>query len=117
MLSTKGIVSLISSIRPPPLFFWRSSCTAAHPGVLGCLVLLVSLVSWIAAMLTLLLRRKVSSSVILPLIPFAFHCISSRQLVGVAVETGPGFISYRRLTEAEVGAAVPASTAPPPMKI
>ena len=27
------------------------------------------------------------------LIPFAFHCISRRQLVGVCVETGPGFIS------------------------
>ena len=44
-------------------------------------------------MLTLLLWRKVSSSVILPLIPFAFHCTSRRQLVGVGVETGPGFIS------------------------
>ena len=44
-------------------------------------------------MLTLLLWRKVSSSVIFPLIQFAFHCISRRQLVGVGVETGPGFIS------------------------
>ena len=44
-------------------------------------------------MLTLSLQRKVSSSVILPLIPFAFHCISRRQLVGVVGETGPGFIS------------------------
>ena len=33
-------------------------------------------------MLTLLLWRKVSSSVIFPLIPFAFHCIRRRQLVG-----------------------------------
>ena len=55
MLSTKGIVSLISISRPPPLFLWRSSRTAAHPGVLGGLDLLVSLVSWIADMLTLLL--------------------------------------------------------------
>ena len=43
-------------------------------------------------MLTLFLCRKVSSSVIFPLIPFAFHCISRRQLVGAGVETGPGFI-------------------------
>ena len=43
-------------------------------------------------MLTLLLWVKVSSSVIFPLIPFAFHCISRRQLVGVGVETHPGFI-------------------------
>ena len=73
MLSTKGIVSLISISRPPHLYLCRSSSTAAHPGVLCGLVLLVSLVSWIAAMLTLLLLRKVSSSVISPLIPFAFH--------------------------------------------
>ena len=93
MLSTKGIVYLISISRPPPLFFWRSSRTAAHPGILSGFDLLVSLVSWIAAMLTLLLWRKVSSSAIIPLIPFAFHCISRTQLVGVGVETGPGFIS------------------------
>ena len=93
MLSTKGIVSLISISRPPPLFLWRSSRTADHPGVLGGLVLLVSLVSWIAAMFALLLWRKVNSSVIFPLIRFAFHCISRRQLVGVGVETGPGSIS------------------------
>ena len=37
--------------------------------------------------------EEVSSSVIFPLISFAFHCISRRQLVGVGVETGPGFIS------------------------
>ena len=43
-------------------------------------------------MLTLLLWRKVSSSVIFPLIPFALHCIRRRQLVGVGVETGPGFM-------------------------
>ena len=67
MLSTKGIVSLISISRPPTLVLWRSSRTATHPGVLSGLVLLVSLVSWIAAMLTLLLWRLVSSSVILPL--------------------------------------------------
>ena len=90
MLSTKGIVSLISISRLPHLFLWWSS---RHPGVLSGLVLLVSLVSWIAAMLTLLLWRKVSSSVIYPLIPFAFHCISRRQLVGVGVDTVPGFIS------------------------
>ena len=89
MLSMKVIVSLISTSRPPPLFLWRSSCTAVHPGVLCSLVLLVSLVSWMAAMLTLLLWRKVSSSVIFPLIPS--HCISHRQLVCVCVETGPVF--------------------------
>ena len=44
-------------------------------------------------MLTLLLWSKVSSSVIFPLIPFVFHCISRRQLVSVGVESGPGFIS------------------------
>ena len=93
MLSTKGVMSLISISRLPPLFLWWSSCTAAHPSVFSGLVLLVSLVSWIAAMLPLLLWRKVSSSVIFLLIPFAFHCISHRQLVGVAVDTGPVFIS------------------------
>ena len=67
MLSTKGNVSLIS--RPPPLFLSRSSRTAAHLGVFSGLDLLVSLASWIAAKLTLLLWRKVSSSVIFPLIP------------------------------------------------
>ena len=72
---------MISISRRPPLFFWRSSRTAAHPVVLSGLDLLVSLVSWIAAMLTLLLWRKVSSSVIFPLIPFEFYCISRRQLV------------------------------------
>ena len=45
MLSTKGIVSLISISRPPPLLFWRSSRTADHPGVLSGFDLLVSLVS------------------------------------------------------------------------
>ena len=45
-----------------------------------------------AAMLTLLLWRKVSSSVIFPPILLSFHCTSRRQLVGVGVETGPGFI-------------------------
>ena len=94
MFSTKGIVSLISISRSPPLFFWRSSRTAVHHGVLSGLDLLVILVSWIAAMLTLLLWRKVSSSVIFPLYPFAFHCIRRRQLAGVGVETGPGFLSF-----------------------
>ena len=93
MLSTKGIVSLISISRLPPLFMWRSSRTAANPGVISGLVMLVSFFSWIAALLTLLQWRKVSSSVIFPLIPFVFHCISRRQLVGVGVETGPGLIS------------------------
>ena len=69
MLSTKGIVSLISISRLPPLFLWRSCRTATHPGVNCGLVSLVSLVSWIAAMLLL---RKVSSSVIFPLIPSRF---------------------------------------------
>ena len=77
VLLTKRIVSLITISRlSPPLFLWRSSGTAAHPGVFGSLVMLVSLVSWIAAMLTLLLWRKFCSSVIFPLIPFAFLCIS-----------------------------------------
>ena len=93
MLSTKGIMSLISISRPPPLFLWWSSHTAVHPGILSGLVLLVSLVSRIAAILTLLLLRKVSNSVILLLILFAFHCISRRQLVGVGVESVPVFIS------------------------
>ena len=92
MLSTKGIVSLISISSPPPLFLWRSSRTAAHLDILSGLVLLVILAFFIAAMFALLLWRKVSSSVIFPLIPFAFHCISHRQLLGVGVETGPGFI-------------------------
>ena len=114
MLKTKGIVYLISINRPPHLFYWRSSRTAAHPGDLSGLDLLVSLVSLIAAMLTLLLWRKVSSSVIFPLIPFAFHCISRRQLVSRPIQ---GSFRHRRHTEAEVGAAVPASTAPPPKAI
>ena len=92
MLSTKRIVSLISISKPPPLFVWRSSRTDTHPGVLSGLVLLVSLVSWIAAMLTLLLWRKVRCSVIFALIPFAFNCIRRRQLVGVGVE---GSFRYR----------------------
>ena len=45
MLSTKGIVFLININRPQPLFLWPSSGTAANPGVLCGLVLLVSLVS------------------------------------------------------------------------
>ena len=92
VLSTKGIVSLISVSRPSPLFMWRSSRTAANLGVLCGSDLLVSLVSWIAAILALLLWRKVSSSVIFHLIPFAFHCIKRRQLVGVFAEIGTGFI-------------------------
>ena len=93
MWSTNGIVSLISISRPTPLLLWRSNCTAAHPGVFSGLDLLVSLVSWIAEMLTLLLWRKVSSYVILLFIPFAFQCISRRQLVGVGLESGPGCFS------------------------
>ena len=93
MLLTKGIVSLISINRPPPLFVLRSSRTATHPGVFSSIVLMVSTVSWIAAMLALLLWKNVSSSVILPLKPFTFHCISRGQLVGVDVQSGPGLIS------------------------
>ena len=52
MLSTKRIVSLINISRPSPLYLWRSSRTAAHPGVFSGIVLLVSLVSLMAAMLT-----------------------------------------------------------------
>ena len=44
-------------------------------------------------MLILLQRIEVSSSVILRLIPFGFNCIRRRQVVGVGVESGPGFIS------------------------
>ena len=62
-------------------------------------------------MLTLLLWRKVSD---FAADSFTFHCISRRQLVSVDVESGPGFISISPHTEAEVGAAVPASVAPPP---
>ena len=75
MLSTNGIVSLISISRPPPLFLWRSIRTIANPGVLSGLDLLVRLVSWIAAMLTLLLWGKVISSVIFP--PFCSRSIAS----------------------------------------
>ena len=74
MLSTKEIVSLNSITRPPHLFLWRASGTAAHPGVISGLVLLVSLFSWIAEMLTLLQWRKVSISV-------TFHCIAPRPSV------------------------------------
>ena len=42
MLSSKGIVSLINISRPPPLFLWRSSHTADHPGVFNGLVLLIN---------------------------------------------------------------------------
>ena len=93
MLSSMGIVFFISTISPPLLFSSQSSRTTANPGVFSGLALLVSLVYWIAAMLTLLLWRKVSSSVILPLIPITFQCISRRQLVGVGVKFDPGFIS------------------------
>ena len=55
------------------------------------LSLVGQLISWIAALLTKLLWWKVSSSVTFPLIAFAFHCISCRQLVGVGVESGPGW--------------------------
>ena len=88
-----GIVSLISIIRPSLLFLWRSRRSAVHPGVFCGLVLYVSLVSWITAMLTSLPWRKVSSSLITPMIPFVFYCISRRQLVGIAIESGPRFLS------------------------
>ena len=64
-------------------------------------------------MLTLLLWRKVSSSVIFSRIPFAFNCISRRQLVGVGVDIGLASFRYRRHTEA----AVPATTSLPPKAI
>ena len=44
-------------------------------------------------MLTLLQWRKRSISLIFALIPFSFHCISRRQLVGVDVESVSWFIS------------------------
>ena len=84
---------MISISRPPILFLRRSSRSAAHPGVISGIVLLIGLASWIAVMLTLLLWKNISSSVILPLIPFTFHCISRRQIVGAGVESGPWFIS------------------------
>ena len=84
-------MSLIS--RQPPLFLWRSIRTPAHPGVFSGLVLLISLFFGIAAVLTLMMWSKISSSVILSLIPFAFHRIGRSQLVGVDVESSPGFIS------------------------
>ena len=93
MLSTKGIVSLISISRPPSFFLVAVKSHSCPSWRLSGLVLLVSMVSWIAAMLTLLLWRKVSNSVIFPVIPLSFHCISHRQLVGVGVEAGLGFIS------------------------
>ena len=74
------------------LFFWMSSRSAAYPCVFSGIDLLVSLVSWIAAMLTLS-WGKVSSSVILMLILLAFLCVSRRQLFGVGVVSSPGFIS------------------------
>ena len=73
MLSMMGTVSLISISRPSRLFLCLSSQTTVHPGVFSGLDLLVGLDSRIAAMLTLLLWRKVSSSVIFSLIPFAVH--------------------------------------------
>ena len=65
-------------------------------------------------MLTLLLWRKVNSSVILPLKPLAFHCISRRQLVGVGSRPVQGSFRYHRHTEVDIGAAMPASAAPIP---
>ena len=62
LLSTKGIVFLISIGRPPCLFLWWSSRTDAHPGDFSGIDLLVKKVSWIAAMLSLFLLRKVNSS-------------------------------------------------------
>ena len=59
VLLSKGVMSLIS--RQPPLFLWRSNRTAVHPGVFSGLVLLVSFVSWNAAILAYMLWRKVSS--------------------------------------------------------
>ena len=44
-------------------------------------------------MLIMLLWRKVSSSVTLQQIFFAFHCISRRKLVVVCIESGVGFIT------------------------
>ena len=96
--STKGIVSLISISRPPSLSLWRSSRTAAHPDVISSLILLVSLASWIAAMFTLLLWRKVRGSVMLPLILFAFQCISRRQLVGVGAKSRVHFKFHLKRT-------------------
>ena len=82
-------------------------------GLILSLNLVVSMVTWIVVMLTLLPLRKVGSSVIFPLIPFAFHCISSRQLVDAGVVTDQGFISISPHTEAEVVTAVLESAAPP----
>ena len=67
-------------------------------------------------MLIILLWRMVNSSLNLPLIPFAFHCINHRQFVGVGAVSGPWLISISPHTEAEVGASVPAMAAPPPKR-
>ena len=83
---------LINISRPLPLFLWRSSRTAAHPGILSGLVLLVSLVSWMAAMLTCCCCCCVVAVEEVQLFSSAFHCFSHRQLVGVGVNSGPGFI-------------------------
>ena len=47
---------------------------------------------------------------ILPMILFAFHCISRSQLVGVGVKSGPEFILT---SPASISATVPASAAQP----
>ena len=73
----EGTVLLTSISRPPPLFLWRSRRSAAHPGVFSGLVLLVSLFVDIVAV------EESQQFSDFPLIPFAFHCISRRQLVGV----------------------------------
>ena len=68
-------------------------------------------------MLTLLLWRKVSSSVNFLLIPFAFLCIRRRQFVGVGVETGLWFISISPAHRSRSRKAVSASAAQPPKAI
>ena len=57
---------------------------------------------------------KVSNLVIFPLIPFAFHCIKRRQLVGVGVEIGPWFISISSAHWSRSRSSSAASAAPPP---
>ena len=72
------------------LLLWRSSHTAAHPVVFSGLVLLVSLFdSGNVDIVAVEESQQVSDFSVDSFVP---HCISRRQLVGIGVESGPGFI-------------------------
>ena len=64
-------------------------------------------------MLMLLQWKIVIISVILPLNPFAIHCISHRQLLVLVSSPVQASFRYRRHAEVEVGAAAPATAVPP----